>query len=138
MLCLQLYGGLNFAANLDRSSDAFRRADEAPAPPAPTCPRAANTDPGARQSDGDDAAAERSQDDEFVAVVSEHAPGAAQQRCGRRMVAEPDADTASGSLQHPMPPGRLFCQGQSQRRSANEHPKHRWHQEHVVEGVVVE
>ena len=100
-VCLQLYGGLSFAANLDRYSDAFRRgADEAPAPPAPTCPRPANTDPArqsdgddacprpantdpARQSDGDDAVADGSQDDEVAAVVSERAPGAAQQRCGR-------------------------------------------------------
>ena len=100
-VCLQLYGGLSFAANLDRYSDAFRRgADEAPAPPAPTCPRPLNTDPArqsngddacprpantdpARQSDGDDAVADGSQDDEVAAVVSERAPGAAQQRRGR-------------------------------------------------------
>ncbi|CAE7612884.1 unnamed protein product [Symbiodinium sp. CCMP2592] len=53
-VCLQLYGGLSFAANLDRFSDAFRRDDEAPVPPAPAGPRPAAAALGARQSDGDD------------------------------------------------------------------------------------
>ncbi|CAE7241283.1 unnamed protein product, partial [Symbiodinium sp. CCMP2456] len=80
-VCLQLYGGLSFAANLDRFSDSFRRNDEAPVPPAPAGPRPAAADLGARQSDGDEGL--DSPDDEVAAVVSERAPGAAQQRRGR-------------------------------------------------------
>ena len=79
--CLQLYGGLSFASNLDRYSDAFRQADAAPIPPVPATTRPAVDDPGARPSDGDDGLS--SQDDEVAAAVSEHAPGAAQQRLGR-------------------------------------------------------
>ena len=79
--CLQLYGGLSFASNLDRYSDAFRQADAAPIPPVPATTRPAVDDPGARPSDGDDGLS--SQDDEVAAAVSERAPGAAQQRLGR-------------------------------------------------------
>ena len=80
-VCLQLYGGLNFASNLDHYSDALRQANAAPVPPVPANTRPAVDDPGARPSDGDDGL--NSQDDEVAAAVSERAPGAAQQRLGR-------------------------------------------------------
>ncbi|CAE7822655.1 unnamed protein product [Symbiodinium sp. CCMP2592] len=77
-VCLQPYGGLSFAANLDRFSDAFRRDDEAPVPPAPAGLRPAAAALGARQSDGDDGLDSPDDEAEGVAAAEQHADTGSQ------------------------------------------------------------